>query len=381
MPAAPKRPMFFENWLASVQDKNEAFAGYECPLYSDVWITGEEKIGPYHFINTSAHGGGHREDAVAPVIVLRVSAHVEDELPPMDKTDISLYHGGTLSDEAAALAALSLGIRVTAGPTTREFFGGDSLGRPVAHFGYAPPVLPVGDGGPRLPRGAHGHNLEGLRLIGGLDASAKDQVALIRAARLYQQALWVADAEPALAWLLFVSAVETAADRWDQSRGSNAERLRDSKPALVELIEAKCPAILQDVADALGDSIGATRKFVAFVLNFLPQPPEVRPPSGFRISWDAEQLRPMLRTIYGYRSKALHTGVPFPAPMCEAPRRLSSAWPGVNEKPPGLATGTLGGVWLQQDTPMMLHVFEYIVRGVLQAWWSSVASAASCAST
>ena len=300
MPATPKRPMFFENWSASMQqDKNDQFEGYECALYSDAWITDEEKIGPYHFINTIAHASGHAESPVAPVIVLRVSVHVEVEHPPMDKTDVSLYHGGTLSDEAAALAALSLGIRVEAGPTTREFAGGDRLGRPVAHYGYAPPMLPIGDGRLRLPRGTGGHSLERLKWISGWDASAKDQVALIRAARLYQQALWVADAEPAFAWLLLVSAVETAADRWDQSRGSNTERLRDAKPALVELIEAKCPAILQDVADALADSIGATREFVAFALNFLPPPPEVRPLSGFCIPWDAENLRPMLKTIYG----------------------------------------------------------------------------------
>jgi len=35
-------------------------------------------------------------------------------------------------------------------------------------------------------------------------------VALTRAARLYQDALWMIESEPSLAWLLLVSAIETA---------------------------------------------------------------------------------------------------------------------------------------------------------------------------
>lgn len=38
----------------------------------------------------------------------------------------------------------------------------------------------------------------------------------------------------------------------------------------------------------------------------------------------------------------------------------------------GIAASLLGGVWLEQDTPMCLHIFEYITRKVLRSWWSSL---------
>jgi hypothetical protein len=30
----------------------------------------------------------------------------------------------------------------------------------------------------------------------------------------------------------------------------------------------------------------------------------------------------------------------------------------------------MGAVWLQKDTPMLLHIFAYVTREVLKAWWS-----------
>jgi len=253
-------PIFFENWRAAVQNqKHDFLEGYECPLYSDAWIVGEERIGPYQFINTIAHAGGPFRVTVAPVIVLRVGLHAEFGVPPMDKTDTSWYHGGSLSDEAAALTALALGARVEAGPITREFLQGDPRGRPVAHYGYAAPELSRDESGPKLPWAAGSHSLEDLRWLGDwFDANPKDQIALIRAARLYQEAIWVADADPDLAWLLLVSAIETAADRWDQARLSATDRLRDSKPLLVEAVEKICPELLPTIANELADSIGAT---------------------------------------------------------------------------------------------------------------------------
>jgi hypothetical protein len=369
-----QRPIFFENWRAAAQDQKPDFLeGYECPLYSDAWIVGEERVGPYHFINTIAHASGSFRGGVAPVVVLRVGFHLNLENPRMDRTDIGTYHGGTLSDEVAALAALALGARVEAGPTTREFLPGDPRGRPVAHYGYAAPELYSTEHAPKLPWATGRHTLEDLHWLGDwFDANPKDQIALVRAARLYQQAIWVADADTALTWLLLVSAIETAADRWDQARLPAIDRLRYSKPALVEAVEERCPDLLPTIADEFADSIGATRKFVDFTLNFLPPPPDIRPAEEFRIPWNLEQLRRSLRTIYDYRSKALHTGVPFPAPMCELPRKLDPNWGAPCEKPFGLATSTLGGVWLQKDTPMLVHIFEYVTRKVLQKWWSSL---------
>ena len=75
-----------------------------------------------------------------------------------------------------------------------------------------------------------------------------------------------------------------------------------------------------------------------------------------------------LRTIYGYRSKALHEGTPFPYPMCEVPFQHED-WAAHAETPLGLATTVGDTTWAREATPMLLHTFEYIARGVLQNWW------------
>jgi hypothetical protein len=39
-----------------------------------------------------------------------------------------------------------------------------------------------------------------------------------------------------------------------------------------------------------------------------------------------------------------------------------------------LATSTAGGTWVSKDIPMMLHLFEHIVRGALLKWWEWMAN-------
>jgi hypothetical protein len=41
------------------------------------------------------------------------------------------------------------------------------------------------------------------------------------------------------------------------------------------------------------------------------------------------------------------------------------------EMPLGLAMSGKQGSWLLKDTPVLLHVFEYLVRGALVNWWSA----------
>jgi hypothetical protein len=368
-------PALFENWRAANQNR-DIIGAYECPLYSDAWFVGETvTVGPYQFINTLAYPSTNREGGqVAPVLVLRVNLHMEFEKPKMDKTDTSRYHGGWLSDEVAALAALAMGARVEAGPTSREFEPGDVRGKPIAYFGYGIPVLSQKKLGTVLPWVVGRHSSEDLSWIApAFDTDTRNEAALIRAARLYQDVIWIADAEPDLSWLLLVSALETAADRWRQTTLSATERLRDSKPDLVATIEARCPELLPLVAAGFADSIGATRKFVDFILNFLPGPPEKRPHIAYQVAWSPEFLKPSLRKIYDHRSKALHTGIPFPAPLCDSPMGVGDPeWPAPAERPPCLAASIHGAVWLRQELPISLHIFEYITRKVLQAWWSSL---------
>lgn len=82
-------------------------------------------------------------------------------------------------------------------------------------------------------------------------------------------------------------------------------------------------------------------------------------------------MKAALRKIYAYRSRALHSGTPFPNPMCRAPlRHRDGEIP--EEIPAGLASGALGATWLAEDTPMLLHTFAHIARGALLNWWTSM---------
>jgi hypothetical protein len=47
-----------------------------------------------------------------------------------------------------------------------------------------------------------------------------------RAARLYQDALWIVESEPNLAWIMLVSTVETAAKEWSD-KNHNRNRFID----------------------------------------------------------------------------------------------------------------------------------------------------------
>jgi hypothetical protein len=165
----------------------------------------------------------------------------------------------------------------------------------------------------------------GYHLLDNLEAdlsrlpttSPLQNVAFVRAARLYQESVWLCESQPAIAWLLTVSAAECVADTFSKTKASPLDRLRSSKPKLAEIIEHRCPDLLDEVAKEIADSVGATGKFLKFLLHFLPDAPARRPPSAFQVPWSG--LRPILSKIYSHRSKALHAGTPFPAPMCIPP--------------------------------------------------------------
>lgn len=190
---------------------------------------------------------------------------------------------------------------------------------------------------------------------------------------MYQEALWVTESEPAMTWLLLVSALETAANEWRRSNGDPVERLQESKPELYSYLSGLSDkSVLKTVADGLADSLGITKKFVSFAQAFCPGPPPQRPPDGFQFPWDQENWAKALKTIYRYRSKALHDGIPFPAPMCSPPTELPGI-PAFPELPTALAESQKGATWIRADMPIYLHVFEYVTRNVLLKWWTSIA--------
>lgn len=366
-------PAIYLNWLA--HDRHEPWLGaQEFPLFTDAHVTGQMQFGPYDFLNAIALP---QAGVAQPAITLRISWHTKYEKPDWRKTDASFYHGGSVPEEIAAITALVLGIRCRAASSTRDFdVGGDPKGLPRALW-HDIPSLPQSRArrGRILPAASEGSRaIADLGIFGTLPClSPSEAIAVIRAARFYQDSLWLAESETSLSWLMLVSALETAANQWRTNQDSPVERLRGARPKLFEYLLTLREDAPAKVADEIVDSLGSTKKFVDFVLEFLPSPPSARP-SFWQLPWDAASMRNAMRLIYGYRSKALHDGVPFPAPMCEAPYRLPE-WQAPAEKPGGLATSSLGGTWLATDTPMLFHTFEYIARNVLLGWWRHMAQA------
>jgi hypothetical protein len=372
----PTASFTFANWQRALQGEPLQLTS-EATFFTDTWVTGEvNDMGPYSFINTIANGT--LENFLRAAIVMRVEHHHGDQGHKLQfamENDFDHYHGGDYLDEIAALASLLLGVRLKAGGTNREFRGdADRYGKPVQASGKPDPQLSFARR-PQIPRLAVPVNLNsGLEPLRQFPAcTVVETNALIKASRQYQEAVWIADADPSLAWLLLVSAIETAAQQWS-SDATPIEQLKLAHPELVKSIqESACPGLLVTVADSLKQLTGSTKRFVDFGVQFAPAPPSGRP-EGMQFSYASKDMRAALKLIYKHRSKALHGGVAFPMPMCEPPRFLREGQEvvSVQEKPLGLGTYSQNASWKIEQTPMLLNTFEHIVRGALLSWWKSL---------
>jgi hypothetical protein len=394
-------PRGWQNWHAQ-RDGRPAHSALEYACYTDAALAGsiEHDLGPYRLLNTLATLANPQPARAQLALVLRVDLHLDEtdepELPPpmrvpddiseagdrraLDElfagwTDTATYHGGQLDDELAALVSLALGFRLRSGGPIREFRpdNPDPRGRPIGFY-HRPPYLPT----PQDPRGlvlpdaAAGAELAEVvaPLIRYPDLSAGQAVALVRAARMYQEGLWIAEDDPRQAWLRFVSAIEVAASYWAVDRPPE-EQLRTARPELAALLAAKGEDHLREVAALLTPILGATTKFIRFLVRFAPDPPPERPPEHQQVDWSSQaRLRKHLGVIYDYRSKDLHAGTPMPQPMCDPPHQDEGLPP--SEIPLGHWTsiGPEPAFWARKDTPMLLHVFAGMVRRALLAWWT-----------
>jgi hypothetical protein len=169
----------------------------------------------------------------------------------------------------------------------------------------------------------------------------------------------------------FVSAVEPAASYWAVHEAPAADvpegRLKAIHPELANLLASKGEEHLRQVAVMLARIYGSTGNFRRFLLTFAPDPPPSRPPHPYQqVDWS--KLGKHLDLVYSYRSKDLHAGIPIPQPMCKPPDRGEGMPP--IEVPLGLwaSVGPEHAAWARPDLPMLLHVFEGIVRRALLAW-------------
>lgn len=349
----PLEPLGWSHWRAALLGLPEAGA-FEFGCYTDVWVTGEVAtgLGPLQLLNpvSSVMGDG----GAAMSIVARFSAHrPEEQVASMRlQTSYSRYIAVDVGEELAALVSLALGVRCRSGGLIREFrLDGDPRGRHLGYDHRAPylqrPAMLHGTQLPRIARDAAGRQRE-ITLPDALPllrrypfASQKKAIALVRAGRLYGDAVWTADADPQGAWLALVTACEVAAAHRYGSHDPKNRRQRRHGP-------------------------NPTERFTRFLARYATDPPQERPKLG-RLDWT--RMGSHAEWIYHWRSRALHDGVPFPPAMVQIPSTDGSDnMPA--EVPLGLGSSTGTSSWRRETTPMLLHTFAFIVRGALTRWWA-----------
>lgn len=373
------------NWLSYISKKGspepECYGGSEYPFYSDVQVLGEiqDNLGPYALLNALPFGNGNSAEIAVIFRAFHYEAPtlIQNASLPFKTVDDS-YHGGWLAEELAALTSLALGVRMKSGDAIRRFDGRDPLGTYQSAWLRSTPSLSFRKGKPMVPMPRHAslNDIQGrLKTIPTLDADLFKE--LIRAARSYQDALWLAESEPHLSWLILVSALEISANAHITIRGTPSENLEEFKPELADLVRNSGGDFLLDaVSEQLKSLFSATKKFLEFCKEFAPPPPAVRPEMAYhRIDWTWPELKKTLNKVYELRSRALHAGYPFPAPMCTPPEWYENDAP--SEKAiTALAVQTQGAQWVPNDAPITLNTFAYFVRGALLNWWDHLAKSA-----
>jgi hypothetical protein len=348
----------------------------EYALYSDAPIGGEVDAGPFTLklvMNARAAMIGRS----TLQLVLRAHDHLpepDDSRRDHEAESTGSYHGGDMSHEFAGLLSLALGRRLRSGGVVRQGFANhDPLGDPWEAL-HEPPALIPPRREPMLPGIAAGASLaEAAPLLTSYpDLEGPDAVVLVRAAQQYADALWIADADPRLAWIKLVGAIETAAGHWKaQSFSTPVQQLKRHRPRLYKALRGAPADVVERVAEDIAHTFNVERKFQQFIKAFDPGPPPKRPIPGGQVDWS--KLEDVLTVIYEYRSGELHAGLPFPAPLLEPPLMVPDDEP--PERFPLVAQSGWGGSWPAERLPMYLHVFAHLVRGSLCSWWASLGSA------
>lgn len=345
----------------------------ERALYSDADISGEVEFGPYTVLMTLAGGGRSARIGQSLLrLVFRHRDHLLEASPGQmrEELDVGGWTGGDIGDQAAAVLSLALARRVRSGGVVRQGFDpGDPLGRPYS-LTHRAPVLAEPARAAMLPDIAEAVMVQEaaplLERYGELEG--RDAVALTRAAGQYADALWWADADPRIAWIKLVGALEVAANRWDRGTADDdpVALLKRHRGALYGQLKQIDPRAVDVVASAMAGMLNVERKLLNFTLRFAPTPP-ARRPEGIRVDFD--DLEPALRQIYQWRSRDLHDGIPFPPPLCEPPIGDEH---GPYERFPALGVQQGGGYWPAEVLPMYLHIFAHIVGGALCNWWTQL---------
>jgi hypothetical protein len=283
-------------------------------LYSDAQVTGidgTETVGRYRF-TPLADPADRRPGQLRPVLELASWFRHPDQQPATSGS--AGWTGLTIHQEVAALASLVMGIRLRGDDPRPRYRQQDDT---VNTYEVAAQVVPSAPsspwGSPILP-GMEGSTADFGPLRPHLESlprlSPQHTVQLVRAARQYADALWMAEGEPELAWLMLVSAVEVAATAHQAATEDYALLVKEAFPRSAEaLVGTGGESLLAEAAATEFEGlVCSTGRFLAFARNFLPDPPTRRTadPAG-QLPWSKGKMREALSTVYRLRSAASRT--------------------------------------------------------------------------
>ena len=359
----------------------------EYPLYTDAQrIIGEinNQQFPYALLNPIVD---YQQAAVLPRIVLRIFDYIDYEedsknaakiaLSKSTKSNFETYTSLGLAEEISVLISLILGIRLKPGKKNRSFapksknkFG--SILNLGSHENPAPNRVFYSV--PKIPNAIRYKSKEKAVFLGKTQEylshliKIKDKnnyAALIRSAKLYSNALWICETDPDNAWLLLVSAIETASNAWKKEKYDKIKLFREHHKELAKLLDDSCSnkLIIKKIAEKLYSP--AQKKFIDFIKTFHKKPKNTSLKSG-KINWN--EYESILKQIYNLRSLTLHTGQPFPPEMSEHPFLKNK----MLEKPISGLTFIGETIITPKDQPILLWRFEDIVRKSLLKWLLSL---------
>ena len=371
----PNHTQLVENWLRH-NNGDAHTSAFECVFYTDSGILGqvEGECGPYHFLNPVVSPYRRGVGRVLPAIVLRCYYKREPQAAShREVPNNSLYHGGWIIEEIAAISSLFMGIRILASEITREFHNLElnPTGQPVGYNHKSPPTLTIHASSTILPCAySPTVNLSALHDAEKVLSLDSDQeIAFIRAARLYQDALWIAESDPNMAWLLLVSAIEAVAGCNRIASATNRELFQQGYPDLCERLKSEGHAECIDwLSEHFAPLTKATQTFINFSLEFLPPAPAERPLEFMRIDWTSGFWKSAFKKIYAYRSKALHEGTPFPLPMMDPPYLHNNCAVPAEKGTTSLGVRVGNASWEAADLPINLNLFTQVTRQLILKW-------------
>ena len=194
----------------------------------------DSSFGPYRLNKGSNSDSGFFELSLAIDVYIQLSDAVYGNV-----LDEKTWHGRKGSEELAALFSLFFGNRIISCGFTSFESGGAALPITASHlwgekdWGACSRFLTKPSGILPNVMSSRGQN-EGI-LGNYYKMNGIASIALTKAARCYQDALWWADLQPELSWLLLINAVEAAANYWYKDKhDTNEDLLKCGKPGLYE---------------------------------------------------------------------------------------------------------------------------------------------------